>query len=131
MDVKPARRVLGPLSDWTVPQRWFAHFYALGAAWNAVVAYLLLASPFYTALPAAQQAGAVLALGLLQLHLCRRLVETVGLLTYPPAARMHGIAYVFGIRYVGWTCLHHKEGCLRFSPPCCAHLLLAASGMLP
>jgi len=98
MDLKPATRVLGPLSDWTVPQRWFAHFYALGACWNAAVAWLLLTSPYYAALPAVQRAGVVLALALLQLHLCRRWLETVGLLRYPPGARMHGIAYAFGMR---------------------------------
>lgn len=97
MDDAP-RHALGPLSDWTVPQRWFAHFYAVGAAWNAVVAYLLLGSPFYATLAPAQQAGAMLALGLLQLHLTRRLVETLGLMRYPPGARMHGLAYVFGLR---------------------------------
>lgn len=98
MDLKP-RRALGPLSDWTVPQRWFGHFYALGAAWNATVAYLLLGSPYYAALPAAQRSTCALALGLLQLHLTRRLVETVGLMAYPPSARMHGIAYLFGMRW--------------------------------
>jgi 3-oxo-5-alpha-steroid 4-dehydrogenase 3 len=98
MDLKPAMAVLGPLSDWTVPQRWFGHFYALGAAWNAAVAALLLGSPYFHALPAQQQATCTLALALLQLHLTRRLLETVGLLKYPPTARMHGIAYLFGIR---------------------------------
>ena len=101
MDLKPTTAVLGPLSDWNVPQRWFAHFYALGAAWNAAVAVLLLGSPYYHALPAPQQATCALALALLQLHLTRRLLETVGLLMYPPAARMHGVAYLFGIRWGG------------------------------
>ncbi len=96
MDLRPSTRVLGPLSDWTVPQAWFSHFYALGATWNAMVAWMMFApgSP----LPKGQRASAALALALLQLHLCRRWVETVGLLSYPPGARMHGIAYVFGMR---------------------------------
>jgi 3-oxo-5-alpha-steroid 4-dehydrogenase 3 len=98
MDLKPAH-ALGPLSDWTVPQRWFAHFYALGALWNAALAYALLSSPFWTDQSVAQRAGYSLALGLLQLHLVRRLVETLGLLRCPPNARMHGIAYLFGLRW--------------------------------
>ena len=92
-------RALGPLSSWTVPQRWFAHFYAVGAAWNAAVAWLSLGAPGVAALPAAQRAAAALALALLQGHLLRRLVETLGLLHYPPGARMHGIAYLFGLRW--------------------------------
>ncbi|PSC71218.1 Polyprenol reductase 2 [Micractinium conductrix] len=98
MDDAP-RRALGPLSDWTVPQAWFAHFYALGAAWNAVVAWALLRSGYLASLPAPTAASAALALALLQLHLTRRLVETVGLLHYPPGSRMHGIAYLFGMSY--------------------------------
>lgn len=99
MDLHPASRALGPLSDWTVPQRWFAHFYALGALWNAGVAWLLLVSPYYAALPEGQRAGVLLVLALLQLHLCRRWAETEGLLSYPPGARMHGVAYLFGLSY--------------------------------
>lgn len=97
MDLRPATRALGPLSDWTVPQAWFSHFYALGATWNAIVAWMLLAPDL--PLPEAQGPSAALALALLQLHLCRRWAETVGLLSYPPGARMHGIAYVFGMRW--------------------------------
>lgn len=91
-------RVLGPLSNWTVPQRWFGHFYALGSACNAAVTYLLLGLPFYAGLAPHQQATAVLALALLQLHLGRRLAETEALMRYPPGSRMHGIAYLFGMR---------------------------------
>lgn len=80
-------------------QAWFAHFYALGAAWNAVVAWALLRSGYLASLPAPTAASAALALALLQLHLTRRLVETVGLLHYPPGSRMHGIAYLFGMRW--------------------------------
>lgn len=97
MDLRPATRALGPLSDWTVPQAWFSHFYALGATWNAAVAWMLFGSGL--TLPEGQRASAALALALLQLHLCRRWAETVGLLSYPPGARMHGIAYLFGMSY--------------------------------
>ncbi|KAI7841967.1 hypothetical protein COHA_004494 [Chlorella ohadii] len=90
---------LGPLSNWTVPQRWFGHFYALGSACNVAVAFLLLGSPFYASLAPCQQATAALALALLQLHLGRRLAETQGLMRYPPGSRMHGVAYLFGMSY--------------------------------
>eukprot|EP00887_Chlorella_sp_A99_P006327 scaffold3.g6327.t1 len=76
MDARP-RRALGPLSDATVPQAWFAHFYTVGAAWNAGVAAAFLASDAYAALPAADRAMYVAALALLQLHLVRRLAETL------------------------------------------------------
>ncbi|KAL4458471.1 hypothetical protein ABPG75_013336 [Micractinium tetrahymenae] len=98
MDLRPATRALGPLSDWTVPQAWFSHFYALGATWNAAVAWMLFA-PGSAPLPEGQRASVALVLALLQVHLCRRWAETVGPLTYPPGARMHGIAYVFGMSY--------------------------------
>jgi hypothetical protein len=39
-----------------------------------------------------------MALILLEFHLVRRFLETAWLMKYPPGARMHGIAYVFGLR---------------------------------
>lgn len=92
-----APRALGPLTDWTVPQKWFAHFYAVGSVWAALVLWLLLsASP---ALPAPTKAVQALALSLALLHLVRRWGETVLLMRYPPGSRMHGIAYLFGLSY--------------------------------
>lgn len=44
------------------------------------------------------QAASAVALMVLQLHLLRRLYESVALMVYPPAARMHAIAYAFGLR---------------------------------
>lgn len=38
------------------------------------------------------------ALALFQTHLLRRAAETGLLLHYPAGAKMHGIAYVFGLR---------------------------------
>ncbi len=40
-----------------------------------------------------------LGLGLFTLHLVRRFLETAFLMRYPPHARMHVIAYVFGCVY--------------------------------
>lgn len=39
-----------------------------------------------------------MALALLEFHLVRRYLETTRLMRYPPGARMHGIAYLFGLR---------------------------------
>lgn len=40
--------------DWTVPQSWFGHFYAIGACWNVLVSALFLCSYFPTLTPWAQ-----------------------------------------------------------------------------
>jgi 3-oxo-5-alpha-steroid 4-dehydrogenase 3 len=93
---------LGPLRDWSVPQRWFLHFYLLGAAFNA--ATLAAAASAAGALGASSASAAalhapLLALCAFQAHLLRRAAETRWLMRYPPAARMHVIAYAFGLSY--------------------------------
>lgn len=98
MDVKPSA-ALGPLSDWTVPQSWFGHFYALGAAWNILVTTLFLSSSYYHDLSPTSQVVYCAALVLLEVHLVRRLLETIGLMKYPVGSQMHGVAYLFGISY--------------------------------
>lgn len=40
-----------------------------------------------------------LGLGMFSMHLVRRLLETALLMQYPPHARMHVIAYLFGCVY--------------------------------
>lgn len=97
---KPA--ALGPLSDWSVPQRWFLHFYAWGSLCNAAV----LAAFSLTLTSSSSSSEAVqtlLLLALFQTHLLRRTLETAALLRYPPGARMHGIAYLFGMTCVRWA----------------------------
>jgi len=118
MDMKPPA-ALGPLSDWEVPQRWFAHFYALGAAWNAAVSALFLASPHFRTLPLHAAAAHQAALALLQLHLVRRLAETLGVMRYPPGASMHGVAYLFGIRQEVLSSM--RDGCTSAPPASYAH----------
>ena len=98
MDVKPPA-ALGPLSDWTVPQIWFGHFYALGATWNILITAVFISSSCYQSLSPISQAVYVSALVLLEIHLVRRFLETFYLMKYPSGARMHGIAYLFGITY--------------------------------
>jgi len=48
---------------------------------------------------AVADAEALAALLLFQAHLLRRLLETALLLKYPPGARMHAVAYAFGLSY--------------------------------
>ena len=45
------------------------------------------------------QATTTAALMLLTVHLSRRALETVFMMKYPVTARMHAIAYIFGLRY--------------------------------
>jgi hypothetical protein len=44
------------------------------------------------------QMASLLALTALQCHLLRRWYETVAVMVYPAQARMHVIAYIFGLR---------------------------------
>eukprot|EP00798_Chlamydomonas_sp_ICE-L_P012252 gene12252-15397_t len=46
-----------------------------------------------------QLAVSMFALAAFQFHLVRRLVETVAVMVYPSTARMHVIAYIFGLSY--------------------------------
>ena len=69
----------------------------VGIACNALTLVLLM-SAFGE--PELSQAEAIACIGLcmLQLHLTRRLMESVLLFDYPASARMHLIAYLFGMR---------------------------------
>lgn len=89
---------LGPLRDWSVPQSWFLHFYLLGAACNAAT-LAAFACCGAAAAGAAAAGRAALALALFQFHLMRRAAETALVMRYPRDARMHGIAYLFGLRW--------------------------------
>ena len=73
-----------------MPQRWFSHFYAIGCLSNALVLYTTWNRDNQTA---------VLLLGAFQLHVIRRLIETVWMMRYPKQATMHVMAYAFGMSY--------------------------------
>ncbi|KAF5830072.1 3-oxo-5-alpha-steroid 4-dehydrogenase-domain-containing protein [Dunaliella salina] len=101
---------LGRLNDLAVPQAWFSHFYAIGTA--CCLLLLLLATPLPTPtssdtqqptaaplFPSRAEAVQYISLWMFLLHLLRRLLETCCLMVYPPTARMHVIAYVFGLSY--------------------------------
>lgn len=99
MDAAPSDAPLGPLSDWTVPQQWFSHFYAVGSVWNIAVLVMYVGSARKLGTSSFEVALYMTTLGLFEVHLVRRFLETVALLKYPRGARMHGIAYLFGLSY--------------------------------
>ena len=45
------------------------------------------------------QVVSLLSLTLLEVHLVRRMLETAYIMQYPKDAKMHLIAYAFGVRY--------------------------------
>lgn len=82
-----------------MPQRWFAHFYMVGVICTIAALTLLLATdPAITSHSQRGRHAALLATLCILLHLFRRLVESVWLLSYPRDAYMHAIAYIFGLR---------------------------------
>lgn len=86
------KNALGPLSDVFVPQKWFAHFYMAGCVCNALVLNWVYQSSHQTL-------SACLPICCFQIHLTRRLLETMFMMKYPKEARMHVIAYLFGLTY--------------------------------
>ncbi|GMH36160.1 hypothetical protein BSKO_04028 [Bryopsis sp. KO-2023] len=82
----------GGLLGLSVPQSYFSHFYLVGVIWGAFVLY----SAIVTRLGSWT---AVVNLSFFSLHVFRRYLETVLLMSYPQDARMHVMAYVFGLSY--------------------------------
>ena len=78
-----------------VPHRWFQHFYVVGVCANAWT----VSSAAKRARGRAEDAYVVYALVLFQVHLCRRLYESVFVSVYSSCARMHVAAYVLGLAY--------------------------------
>jgi hypothetical protein len=102
---KPLSPEITLTQDWSVPQSWFLHFYLTGAAANAAVLWALVRTPAPGDDDAQQQqlatrARSLACLAAFQLHLVRRALETAGLMRYPRGAKMHGVAYLFGMRSV-------------------------------
>ena len=86
--------------DASVPQAWFLHFYALGSVACAGVLEVAVKAAAAAPLPPPPAAAAALAaLTALQLHLLRRLLECALQARYPRGARMHALAYAFGMSY--------------------------------
>ena len=96
----PLSRPPFPQQNASVPQAWFLHFYALGsAACAGVLAAAVRAAAGAPLPPPPAAAAALAALSALQLHLLRRLLECALQARYPPGARMHAVAYLFGMSY--------------------------------
>ena len=74
----------------TAPQRFFRHFYVIGVA-SFLGAFLLARG--------AASPPTMLCLALLSVHTARRLAETVFVQVFSPDARMHVVAYAFGLLY--------------------------------
>ena len=82
---------------WTVPHAWFTHFYVVGTCWNAVVALHALRAASRLATPPADDAA--LACTLFQIHVARRLLESILVTRHRPGARMHVMGYLVGVLY--------------------------------
>ena len=82
---------------WTVPHAWFTHFYVVGTCWNAVVAIHALRAASRLATPPADDAA--LASTLFQIHVARRLLESILVTRHRPGARMHVMGYLVGVLY--------------------------------
>ena len=82
---------------WTVPHAWFTHFYVVGTCWNAIVALHALRAASRLATPPADDAA--LASTLFQIHVARRLLESILVTRHRPGARMHVMGYLVGVLY--------------------------------
>jgi 3-oxo-5-alpha-steroid 4-dehydrogenase 3 len=82
---------------WTVPHAWFTHFYVVGTCWNAIVALHALRAASRLATPPADDAA--LASTLFQIHVARRLLESILVTRHRPGARMHVMGYLIGVLY--------------------------------
>ena len=86
--------------DLSVRQSWFSHFYLFGLASNLAILtmYSGILGQEHEYPPDTVQLETWAALTLLQMHLSRRLIESLLVFQYPADARMHVIAYLFGMR---------------------------------
>ena len=81
-----------------MPQKWFAHFYAVGVLCAITALALILSNKTPTEYGQKGSHAALLGMLCLLFHLSRRLVETLCVMSYPRDAFMHLIAYAFGLR---------------------------------
>ncbi|XP_048632985.1 polyprenol reductase 2-like [Brassica napus] len=90
---------------WTVPQKYFSHFYVVGVVWTT----FLFAMTWMYALKMAPLTGgshvehwfkvwrAVFLLLLMEIHVLRRLIESFYVFNYSPCARMNILGYFTGL----------------------------------
>jgi hypothetical protein len=73
-----------------------------------------------TAACSSPQAALLCAMAIFEVHLVRRAVETLAVMVYPPDAKMHLIAYIFGLRCVcAWLATWLPRTCGRASSLSC------------
>ena len=106
-------RVVKAVLTLRVPHRWFQHFYVVGAGVNARTLYVALARA--SSVKAHNVYYVVYALVLFQVHLFRRLYESVFVSVYSSEARMHVAAYALGLAY--YACASQSWASAASPPP--------------
>ncbi|CAH8361911.1 unnamed protein product [Eruca vesicaria subsp. sativa] len=98
-------KILHPSSSqkWTLPQRYFAHFYVLGVAWTTLLLATTWIYAFKMTLLSSDEFHrfkvwrAVFLLLLMEIQVLRRLVESFYVFKYSPSARMNILGYLTGL----------------------------------
>ncbi|GLC41113.1 hypothetical protein PLESTB_001792900 [Pleodorina starrii] len=96
---RPDARALGILEDASVPQQYFEHFYMIGALVNTVLLQVYIFVCCEEQQGSTLKRDSLLALMLFELHVLRRYFETNYVMHYPESARMHLLAYLYGLSY--------------------------------
>ncbi|PNW70466.1 hypothetical protein CHLRE_17g720950v5 [Chlamydomonas reinhardtii] len=96
---RPDAKALGFLKDVSVPQQYFEHFYLVGSLVTTVLlqVYIFVCTPDTDG--STLKRDSLLALFLFELHVLRRYGESNYVMHYPETARMHLLAYLFGLSY--------------------------------
>ncbi|KAJ4876845.1 Polyprenol reductase 2 [Raphanus sativus] len=110
-------KILQPTSSqkWTLPQRYFAHFYVLGVAWTTLLLATIWMYAFKTTSLTSDESRlsdvvtggshvehrlevwrAVFLLVLMEIQVLRRLIESFYVFKYSPSARMNILGYLAG-----------------------------------
>ncbi|KAJ0265339.1 hypothetical protein HA466_0016450 [Hirschfeldia incana] len=98
---------VSPGEKWTLPQKYFAHFYVLGVAWTSLLlatiwTYAFKMTPltsdeFHLSVEHRFQVWrAVFLLLLMEIQVLRRLIESFYVFKYSPSARMNILGYLAG-----------------------------------
>ncbi|CAF1706359.1 unnamed protein product [Brassica oleracea var. botrytis] len=113
-------KILPPSSSqkWTVPQKYFAHFYVFGVAWTTLLLAITWMHAFKMAPLSSEEfmfsryltggyhvesqfkvRRAVFLLLLMEIQVLRRLIESFYVFKYSPSARMNILPYLGGLYY--------------------------------
>ncbi|GKV24087.1 hypothetical protein SLEP1_g33743 [Rubroshorea leprosula] len=96
---KRGKIMQSPSSKFTVPQKFFCHFYVFAVVWTTI---LLLPTWIYAyrMVPVEQEYRVwsyVFLLLLMEIQVCRRAFESFYVFKYSPSARLHILGYLIGI----------------------------------